>query len=57
VELFDIYRSEDLGMDKKSVAYALTYRHPERTLKDKEADKSHARIVASLENNLGAQIR
>lgn len=57
VEIFDIYRSEDLGEGKKSVAYTLTYRHPERTLKDKEADKAHAKIVASLENNLGAQIR
>ncbi|MDA7916159.1 phenylalanine--tRNA ligase subunit beta, partial [Verrucomicrobia bacterium] len=57
IRLFDIYRSGDLGEGKKSIAYALTYRHPERTLKDKEVDKNHAKVVASLENNIGAQIR
>lgn len=57
VELFDVYRGEHIPEGKKSVAYALTFRHEERSLKDKEADKAHAKVVAALTAQLGAEIR
>jgi len=57
VELFDVYRGEGIPEGKKSVAYALTFRHAERSLKDKEADKAHAKVVETLKNKLGAEIR
>ena len=57
VEIFDVYRGKGIPEGKKSVAYALTFRHEERSLKDKEADKAHAKVVAALQSKLGAEIR
>jgi phenylalanyl-tRNA synthetase beta chain len=55
--LFDVYRSEQIGPGKKSLAYQLTYQHPERTLTDEEVAKLRERIVKRLEQELGAQLR
>jgi phenylalanyl-tRNA synthetase beta chain len=57
VQLFDVYRGEQVGTGKKSLAYKLTYQDPERTLTDKEVSKMRQRIVKRLENELGAQLR
>ena len=57
VRLFDVYTGDPIPAGKKSLAYALTYRHPERTLKDKEVAKVHAKIVRAAEKRLGAQLR
>ncbi len=56
--LFDVYRSEErLGAGKKSLAYALTYQAPDRTLTDKEAAKIRNKIVRRLEHEIGAELR
>ena len=55
--LFDVYRDEKLGEGKKSLAYALTYQAPDRTLTDKEAAKIRKKIVRRLEHELGAELR
>jgi phenylalanyl-tRNA synthetase beta chain len=55
--LFDVYRSAQIGAGKKSLAYQLTYQHPERTLTDEEVAKLRERIVKRLEQELGAQLR
>jgi len=57
VRLFDIYRGEQIGHGKKSLAYSLTYQDPERTLTDKDAARIRNKIVKRLENELGAQLR
>jgi phenylalanyl-tRNA synthetase beta chain len=57
VRLFDVYRGEQLGAGKKSLAYSLTYQNPERTLTDKDAAKLRNKIVKRLERELGAQLR
>ena len=57
VRLFDIYRGEQIGAGKKSLAYSLTYQNPERTLTDKDAAKLRNKIVKRLEGELGAQLR
>ncbi len=57
LSLFDVYRSEQIGAGKKSLAYQLTYQHPERTLTDEEVAKLRDRIVKRLEQELGAQLR
>jgi len=57
VQLFDVYRGEQVGSGKKSLAYQLVYQHPERTLTDDEVAKVRQRIVKRLENELGAQLR
>ncbi len=57
VRLFDVYRGDQIGTGKKSLAYSLTYQNPERTLTDKDAAKLRNKIVARLERELGAQLR
>jgi len=57
VRLFDVYRGEPIPAGKKSLAYALTYRAPDRTLKDDEVAKVHAQIVRAAQKRLGAELR
>jgi len=57
VRLFDVYRGEQLGEGKKSLAYSLVYQHPEKTLTDKEVLKIRNKIVKRLEKEIGAQLR
>jgi phenylalanyl-tRNA synthetase beta chain len=57
VKLFDIYRAEQIGKEKKSLAYTLTYQHPERTLTDKEVAKIRNKIVKRLEREMNAKLR
>ena len=57
VELFDVFRGSNIPEGRKSVAYTLTYRHAERTLKDKEANASHEKVVLALRDKLSAEIR
>ena len=58
VRLFDVYRDEKrVGAGKKSLAYALTYRAPDRTLTSEEVDKTHERLVKKLAGATGAEIR
>jgi phenylalanyl-tRNA synthetase beta chain len=57
VELFDIYRGEQIGAGNKSLAYKLTYQNPERTLKDEEVAKVRVKIVRRLEKEISAKLR
>ena len=55
--LFDLYRGEQIGAGRKSLAYRLTYQAPDRTLTDAEAAKVRAKIVKRLQQELGATLR
>ncbi|MBO37046.1 MAG: phenylalanine--tRNA ligase subunit beta [Anaerolineaceae bacterium] len=57
VQLFDIFRGEQIGTDKKSLAYRLTYQSEVKTLTDKDAAKLRTKIVKALQKELGAQLR
>jgi phenylalanyl-tRNA synthetase beta chain len=57
VKLFDVYRSDQIGTGKKSLAYNLTYQSPDRTLTDKDVGKIREKIVRRLEKELGAILR
>ncbi|HOX02481.1 MAG TPA: phenylalanine--tRNA ligase subunit beta [Candidatus Paceibacterota bacterium] len=57
VELFDVFRGGQVPAGHKSMAYALTYRHPERTLTDAEVNAIHEKLVASLKQDLPVQVR
>ncbi len=57
VELFDVYRGEQIDEGMKSLAFTLTYRDDEKTLTDEEVAAVHDRIVKSLEEELGASLR
>jgi phenylalanyl-tRNA synthetase beta chain len=55
--LFDVFESEKLGPGKKSVAINFTFGDEERTMTEKEIEKMMQRIIISLENETGAEIR
>ena len=57
VELFDVYRGEGVEDGYKSVAYAFHYRSDEETLKDKQVDAIHEKVIEQLRNDLNANIR
>ena len=57
VTLFDLYRGAQVGEGRKSLAYALSYQHDERTLTDEEAATVRGRIVKRLHDVLGAELR
>jgi phenylalanyl-tRNA synthetase beta chain len=57
VHLFDIYRGEQIGLGKKSLAYSLTYQAPDRTLTDEEVAEVRNKIVKRLEKEVDAQLR
>ena len=57
VRLFDVFRSEQIGAGKKSLAYALVYQSPDGTLNDKEAGQIRSRIIQRLDRELGAKLR
>jgi len=57
VKLFDIFESEKLGTDKKSMAISFTFLDKEKTLTDKEIDGWMNKIMETLERELNAEIR
>jgi len=57
VKLFDVFESEKLGADKKSLAVNFTFLDEEKTLTDKEIDSWMQKIMNSLEKEGGAEIR
>ena len=58
VRLFDVYRDDErVGAGKKSMAFTLTYRSPERTLTSEEVDAAHERLVKKTCGATGAEVR
>lgn len=57
VRLFDVFRGDQVGAGKKSLAYSLTYQAEDRTLTDKEVGKIRKKIIGRLERELGAVLR
>ncbi|HEY1486832.1 MAG TPA: phenylalanine--tRNA ligase subunit beta, partial [Micromonosporaceae bacterium] len=57
VRLFDVYTSEALGADRKSLAYKMTFRAPDRTLTVEEAVAARDSAVALAAERFGATLR
>ena len=56
LRLFDIYEGDQVGEGKKSVAYSLSFRAKDRTLKNEEADAVMKDVIQGLAE-LGAELR
>lgn len=56
-EVFDVYRSEQIGAGKKSVAMNFTFASAEKTLTDDEIAAEMKKILAALRRKTGAKIR
>jgi phenylalanyl-tRNA synthetase beta chain len=57
VRLFDVYTSDQLGADKKSLAFALRFRAPDRTLTAEETAAARDAAVARAAELTGATQR
>jgi phenylalanyl-tRNA synthetase beta chain len=57
LRLFDVYTGEQLGAGKRSLAYALRFRAPDRTLTVEEATAARDAAVAFAGEQHGAALR
>jgi phenylalanyl-tRNA synthetase beta chain len=54
---FDVYRGDQVGPGRKSIAFAVSFQSPERTLSDEDAAALRGRIVDALAERFGAVLR
>jgi phenylalanyl-tRNA synthetase beta chain len=58
VQLFDIFEDDEhIGPNRRSMAYTLTFRNPERTLTDKEVNKPFEKLRKKLADELKVELR
>jgi len=57
LDVFDLYEGEGVDAGHRSVAWRLTLRHPERTLRDKEIEGRRAKILSALQHELNVRQR
>jgi phenylalanyl-tRNA synthetase beta chain len=57
VRVFDVYRGEQVGEGRKSVAFSVAYQSDERTLSDEDAARLRDAIVRALAERFGAELR
>jgi phenylalanyl-tRNA synthetase beta chain len=54
---FDVYRGDQVGEGRKSIAFRVEFRSPERTLTDEEAAGLRKKVVEALLARFGAELR
>ncbi len=54
---FDVYRGEQVGAGRKSIAFGVTFQSAERTLSDEDAAGLRTLIVQALAERFGAELR
>ncbi|MCM3786930.1 phenylalanine--tRNA ligase subunit beta [Domibacillus indicus] len=57
VHVFDVYEGDRMEAGKKSVAFALTYMNPEKTLTDEEVTAVHEKVLTALKEKANAYLR
>ncbi|HEU4449176.1 MAG TPA: phenylalanine--tRNA ligase subunit beta [Gaiellaceae bacterium] len=57
LRVFDVYRGDPIPPGKKSVALRVSFQSPERTLSDDDAQVLRERVVATLVERYGAELR
>jgi phenylalanyl-tRNA synthetase beta chain len=57
IRLFDVFESDKLGVNKKSMALSFTFVDEEKTMTDTETDSMVAKLMGAFEKELGAEIR
>ena len=57
IAIFDEYRGGDLAPGTRSVGFRLTFRAPDRTLREAEITAARTRLLKALEKELGVQLR
>ncbi|HUK45742.1 MAG TPA: phenylalanine--tRNA ligase subunit beta [Gaiellaceae bacterium] len=57
IRVFDVYRGDQVGPGRKSVAFSVAFQAPDRTLDDEDARRLREAIVAALGERFGAELR
>ena len=57
IEVFDVYTGAQIGQGRKSIAIAIVFRAPDRSLSNEEVDELQQKIVSGLIQNFNAEIR
>ena len=57
VKLFDLFKSESLGNEKKSMAFSLEYQAEDRTLTEDEVEKEFLHLIKLIEKKFNAKLR
>jgi phenylalanyl-tRNA synthetase beta chain len=57
VKVFDIYTGENIGNDKKSIAYSLTFEDYSKTLTEEEVMKVFNKIIIDIKSKFNAELR
>jgi phenylalanyl-tRNA synthetase beta chain len=57
VRVFDVYRGAQVGEGRKSLALALTFQAPDRTLSDDDVAPVRDKVVAALAKQVGGELR
>jgi len=57
VDLFDVYEGEGVPANKKSYAVSFILRDNQRTLKDKQIDKTMQKLITAFGREFGAELR
>jgi phenylalanyl-tRNA synthetase beta chain len=57
MRVFDVYRGDQVGPGRKSLAFSVTFQSSERTLSDEDAAALRDRIVTALRERFGAELR
>ena len=57
VSVFDVFESDSLGTDKKSLAFTLEYFDESRTLTEEEVEKDFNNLIALITKEFNAQLR
>ena len=57
VKLFDLFEHEEIGKDKKSMAFTLEFQSEKGTLTEEEVEKVFLGLISSVERNFNAKLR
>src|SRR5581483_4505753 len=57
IRLFDVFRSDALGSGRKSLAFGLRFRAPDRTLTDEDVGALRQRCIDAMAEEHGAALR
>jgi phenylalanyl-tRNA synthetase beta chain len=57
ISIFDVYQGGNFGEGKKSIAFNVRYRSPDRTLTDEEVESLHQSLVRYIMEKTAGQLR
>jgi len=57
VKIFDVYQGDNISSGKKSIAFSVTLEPKDKTLSEKDIDLISQKIISTVQNATGANLR